>query len=180
MTIAFRRAAPDDLRFVASTWAAGFVDSWAAGIIPAHLSYEYHRDVVMPWLLARAGVQVWVAANPGEADQRLNLYGHVVIERAVVVPARVRVPGKDPGRRVWATKLVASSVPMVHWVYVKEAKRGHGIARGLFRAAGIDLARPLWFSCKPANWPELSPLAPCATWRPDIARREKKAAEVTL
>jgi GNAT superfamily N-acetyltransferase len=155
------------------------VDSWAAGIVPAHLSYEYHRDVVLPWLLARPGVQVWVAANPGETDARLNLYGHCVIERDVVLPSRVRVPGPT-GRRVWATKLVGSNVPLVGWVYVKEAKRGHGIARALLRAAGIDLARPLFFSCKPANWPELAHLAPHATWRPDISRREKKPPEVTL
>lgn len=173
--IAFGRAEPGDLSFVIASWASSFRDANGAGVIPFPLYAAIYREQVLPWILARPGVQVWVARNPTEAPP-LDLYGYVVIERDVVLPARVRVPGPS-GRRVWATALKRSSVPLVHWCFTKEAKRRLGIARRLFDSAGVSLDRPLFFSCKPAGWPELAHLAPHATWRPDLARREKKPLE---
>jgi GNAT superfamily N-acetyltransferase len=165
-----------DRRFVVGSWAASFRDSHSAGPIPFELYDSIYRDQVIPWMLARPGVTVWVAYHPGEDDPRLDIHGWIAVERGVEVQSRVRVPD-SPGRRRWETARVPTNQPLVLWIFVKAAKRRLGIARRLFAIAGVDPEQPFLFAFKPAAWPALRHLAPLATWQPSVVRREKTGAK---
>jgi len=61
-------------------------------------------------------------------------------------------------------------VPVVHYCYVEKPARGHGIARGMFRAAGIDPLKPFAFTFKTALVSRLKPKMPLAKYDPLQAR----------
>lgn len=60
--------------------------------------------------------------------------------------------------------------PLVFYVYVKEAYRRSGIARGLFRAAGVDPQSRFVYACKTAVVSELFGKVPRARFDPYAAR----------
>jgi GNAT superfamily N-acetyltransferase len=114
---------------------------------------EDWRAVMEPQLrklLTRPGVEVWVACHPGEEDHRSDLYGWIAVER---------------GHRQ----------PLVLYVYVKQAYRRQGLARGLFAAVGIDPAAPFSYAAKTSAVRDLRSKIPLSRWEPLIARFPPKA-----
>jgi hypothetical protein len=67
----------------------------------------------------------------------------------------------------------------VHFVFVKSHVRGHGVARALFKVAGIDAQQPFLYTCKTSNVSKLEKagVMPRARWFPLSARfpKEKRA-----
>lgn len=172
MSLAYRRAEERDLALVIDSWLESYRFAHAAGLI----ALDDWRDVMVPQVkrvLARPGVAVHVAYHPGETDQRADLYGWIAVERDYVVPVRgrERIDGTKP---MWIEKLVASDCPLVHFVYVKEAYRRMGIARGLFKAARVDPTLRFLHTCKTAVVTELKRAIPRAVWSPLIARQPLK------
>lgn len=147
MSLAYRRAAAGDETFVVYSWCASFRSSHTAGLI----AMDDWRAVMEPQIrkvLSRPGGEVWVAYHPGETDHVADLYGWLAVERG-------------------------HALPLVHYVYVKSPFRKHGIARGLFAAAGVDPAAPFFYTCKTYVVHELRHLIPAARWQPLIARRSE-------
>jgi hypothetical protein len=60
--------------------------------------------------------------------------------------------------------------PLVFYCYVKEAYRKSGIARGLFKAAGVDPNEHFVYACKTAVVSELTRKMPRARFDPYAAR----------
>lgn len=155
---------PDDFRFVVETWLDSYRDAHAAGLI----QWDDWRAVVRPQLikvLARRGVETFVAAWEGEEPGLADLAGWVSVERGYQVPVT-----RSSGRR-HQRELVTSPDPLVHYVYVKAGYRRSGIARGLFRAAGVDPLAPFRYTCKTGIVTELAAKVPLARWSPLIARQ---------
>lgn len=166
MSLAFRRAIPSDMRLVVESFLDSYRTAHAAGLI----AMEDWRDVMEPqWLkvLARPGVEVHVAHHPDEADPRYDVYGWLAIERGY---DEVRKVQRD---RKWVRRLVRADAPLVHYVYVKKLYRKHGIARGLFRAAGVDPRQPFNHTTTTAVVSELGDHVPLARFTPLIARHPK-------
>ena len=118
------RGDADAHRFVVDAWCRSYQPSDTAGIIGG----ERWFAVMIPELEriidrheSRTLLAVSPDADPGIAD----VHGFMVHE-------------------------VGSSVPIVHFVYVKEAYRRCGIARALFAAAGIDPTRTFVYTATTA------------------------------
>ncbi len=161
----------DDFRFVLATWLYAYQDSHAAGLI----QYEDWHRIMYPQLikvLERTGVCTIVAAWEGEEPGLADLAGWISVERGYHVPGK-RTSG---GRRL--RELVEATEPLVHFVYVKASYRKGGIARGLFRAAGVDPGASFRHTCKTAVLTELAAKVPHARWCPLIARQPKKRSHV--
>jgi GNAT superfamily N-acetyltransferase len=148
--IAYRHMDSRDEHFVLDSWAKSYRESDYAGLIQ-------NKDW-FPIMLRQLGklltlphVKVTIAFDPSDADRVADIYGWICVEHGFVSP-------------------------LVYYVFVKSAYRRRGIARDLFRAAGIDLARPFAFICQTAVIEEmikdrtLSKLAPHATFRPIAGR----------
>lgn len=155
MTTAFRPMLPRDERFVVSAWVMSLRDSDYAGIVDHEDWHRCMRPVVSK-LLKRPDVVTMVAAKTDEPDPTADIYGFLV-----AMPEPV-------------------SSPVVVYCYVKHAYRRLGLARGLFRAMGIDPDKPFRFACRTAAVAELyeARKIPCAKWDPmpvRIAPRRKAA-----
>ena len=171
MSLAYRRAEDRDRPFILSSWSSSFADAHHAGPIPFPLYASIYRDQVLPWILARPGVDVWVAHDP-DADQGSDLYGWIAVERGVFLPVRERV--REGGDVRWVERLKPTDQPLLLWIFVKQARRQLGIARGLFKAAEIDPTQPFLFALKGSSWSRLRHLAPHATWSPMTVRFSKE------
>lgn len=158
-SLAFRLAKEADMPLVVDSWIDSYRTAHAAGLIPMAIWRETMERVLFDHVFPRRGVEIWVAYHPGEEGTKADLYGWIAIERNVVIPSR------------HGTKEIPS--PLVHYVFVKQAYRRLGIARGLFRAAGVSLAEPFFYSCKTGVVSELKDKAPCARWAPLIVRFPK-------
>ncbi len=164
MSLAYRRAEERDTPLIVDAWLESYRNSHAAGMVQMNA----WRDVMGPQVeavLNRAGVQTWVAFKPG-ADVA-DLYGWIATERDYKMPVRERING------LWEERLVPATAPLVHYVYVKQAYRRLGIARGLFRNAGVDPADEFIYSCKTPVVATLSSKVPLARWNPLICRYPK-------
>jgi hypothetical protein len=64
----------------------------------------------------------------------------------------------------------SATPPIVFYCYVKEAYRRSGLARGLFRALGIDPQERFVYACKTAVITELARRIPLARFDPYAAR----------
>jgi GNAT superfamily N-acetyltransferase len=124
--LAIRPAEPDDLPFIADSYAHSYRASHWAGTVPMHVWQRVARES-FAWLLEEHEPMVLVAGEPKGPD----LYGWIAVQRGLVAPQRVR----DGGR--WQTRTLPLG-PIVHYVYVKEAYRRIGVARSLLRSAGVD------------------------------------------
>ncbi len=131
MTI--RTATATDLDFIRNSWRDSYRMSHMAGPIPMN-RYRAVYDDLIGQLLARDGVQVLVAYIADHAPPN-DAFGWLCIEHGASAPARVRENGR------WTDGMSPLTQPLVHYVYVKQPFRRHHIARSLFVAAGVDVAR---------------------------------------
>lgn len=114
MALAFRQWDPElEVGFVIRSWLKSFRKSDYAGPIPMHLYYDTYRAVVED-ILARPGVEVWVAFNTEEDDRSNDIYGYCVIERGC-------------------------RSPVLHFAYTKQIYRQKGVMRACLKAAGFSL-----------------------------------------
>lgn len=140
---AIRRALPADLKFVRDSWRDSHRMSHTAGPIPMNRYREVYDDAIGQ-LLTRPDVVALVAHEQGEAPP-YDLLGFICVEHNVQAPVRVREQQRVGDRFVgyrWVDRFEPLPQPLVHYVYVKQDFREHGLARALFKAAGVDPARP--------------------------------------
>lgn len=166
MDIEYRLAAEPDMVLVVESFLESYRDAHAAGLI----QMEDWFDVMRPqWrkVLARPGVEVFVACWKGERDHVADLAGWIVVERGYQVPERVRANGR------WVKRMEPQAQPLVHYVLVKQPYRRHGIARGLFHAAGVNPAAGFNYTCKTAIVTTVAAKIPAARWVPMVARFPK-------
>lgn len=161
MTIAFRAATPDrsmtnsDYDFIVSTWSASYKKAHAAGIIQADdwaaiMSNGYcdhcgARPQIVK-ILERPGMRAVLAHD---TDDTNYFYG-------------------------WIAGDASQAVPLVAYVYVKEAHRKSGIARGLFAALGVDPGKHFVYACKTGIVTELSSKIPFARFNNNDIRYSKR------
>jgi hypothetical protein len=181
-SVLYREAKPDDRTFIVKSWCSSFRAAHAAGIwsiSPLHTPcancgapQPLHYDAVAPHhlsaILDRPGCKAWVAYNP-RAEPPFDLHAYVVVERDAPVP-KYRAPHFE-------MVIESSPDPLVHMVFVKQAYRRFGLARGLFAVAGVDPAARFLYSTKTSIVATLEQARkiPNAKWSPLSARFEKKA-----
>lgn len=170
MSLAYRPAEPEDLSFIIESFLDSFRTSRAAGLI----SMETWKEVMRPeWarILARPGIEVYVAYHPGDDSRLADLYAWLVIEREYEIPANLL----RSGRR--SREMVPADVPLVHYCFTKQAYRRMGVMKGLFRVAGLG---------KKWNYSTRTPVVsamteagklPHARWLHLVARYEKRSAK---
>lgn len=171
-----RRADLGDLRFVVKSWLDSYRPSHSAGMLSntpviTHCRCGAEIDVsfasVMPptvlHLLARKNVTTYVAADDTMMPPN-NLLGFLVVERNPQVPAY-----KPP---LFKLELRTSPHPLVHYVLVKKTFRGWGVARALFKAAGVDPAAEFLYTCTTPISESIRKArkVPRAIWEPSCAR----------
>jgi hypothetical protein len=120
----------------------GWLDSYRWAHAAGMIHMDDWRDVMLPQI---AKVRSRPHAVTVVAEEPTALVGFIVAE-----------PHNDPA--------------LVFYVYVKEAYRKSGIARGLFRSVGIDPTSRFVYACKTAVVSELSGKLPRAKWDPYAAR----------
>lgn len=122
---------PEELALVRSSWRRGYFRSDHAGPVPREVWLPVYETIINT-IIARPEVEIMVAENPGVAPPD-DLYGWMAYERETEWHERDRVDG------YWQE--VAIRVPVVHFLFVKESFRGHGVAARLLMDAGIDTRR---------------------------------------
>lgn len=149
--IAYRKAAAADMPFVVDSFLESFRTAHAAGLI-VMTDWRPVMTRQLALMFGRRGTEVWVAHHPTEADHTADLYGWIALSQP-----------KPP------------ETPLVFYVYVKQAFRRMGIARGLFAAAGVDPTGEWDYAAKTAVVTKLASKMPRAKWNPLRARfMEKK------
>lgn len=147
MKPSFRAAtAPDDRRFVITTWSSSFKTSYAAGLIQTE-DWPTIMHAQIGKVLDRPGATTLVAY---ERTDPSFLYGFA--------SADVTERGK----------------PIVFYVYVKEPYRRAGIARALFAELGINPSLPFVYACKTPAVTHVHDKIPRAKWNPLVARYPKE------
>lgn len=106
--VRIRPATADDVAFILSAWLRSFRDAWPNCAMPPRVYYDHYHPLATE-ILQRDTVRGMVACRP---DQPSRLYGYVVGEHA-------------------------GDIPVLHYIGVKRAYRGVGIATLLARAIGI-------------------------------------------
>lgn len=173
MKLSYRLMTPADRRFVRSAWSASYRLSHAAGMI----GMESWATVMHPQIdrvLDRSDCTCMVAYNAdADPDTKTDLLGFVAGDPSHAWPLR------PPHMMTLA--------PLVFYVYVREAYRKSGIARGLFRTLRIDPMQPFVYACKTDV---VTPLTqegklPFAKWQPFTARfapgtQHARATEVSV
>lgn len=164
-----RSATDSDLEFVVAAWVESYRMSHFSGPIPMPL-YRSHMTEYVRWMLARPGIEVLVAHKPGESPPD-DVYGWLCMENDM--PMRVR--RFDHQRGMTVEDELVSAQPIVHYVYVKQLFREHGIANRLFQFAEIDPRAGLVHTHKTAIVAKLQGLKklPGATFAPQLARFPK-------
>ena len=145
--IAHRPATPADHRLVVKSWVASYRDSDSAGMVQVDDWYA----VMVPQVtraLSRPDVETTIAYETTNDDPGSNAYGFIVAD-------------------------VTERPALVYYVYVKQAYRRSGIARGLFAAVGVDPERPFHFVCKTELVSTLERKIPCARYMPRLGRFPK-------
>jgi GNAT superfamily N-acetyltransferase len=160
MIVVHRQHTPDDRDFIVSSWSSSFKRSHFAGMI--------HTDdwaaVMHPQIrrvLERPDARAMVAY---EKTDPAFLYGFIAGDTSLHVPVV-----EDGQRKVY-------TLPVVFYVFVKEAYRRVGIARGLFTALGVDPLRPFIYTGRTGVVRTLieARKIPRADWNPLVARYEKQ------
>lgn len=162
MSLAYRKATSEDLRFVIGSWTDSYRNAHMAGMIPMPMWSEVFPGFIA-WMLRRPGVVVWVAYKPGETTA--DIYGWVAVETGITLPSRSRKNGH------WQRENKPSDMPLVHYVFVKQAYRKLGMARRLLKHAGARMDEPFVYSCKTGVVSKLP--IPHAQWMPLVARYPK-------
>ena len=180
-----RPATENDLRFVLKTWLDSHRSSHSAGLLSLSphvehcptcnepMSYDYNTVMthIVRRILSRPGVEVFVASNPRELPPN-DLHGWLAVEHGANIPV-YRPPQYKLEVRV-------SPDPLVHYVFVKKIYREHGIARALFKAAGVDPRQRFIYTCHTALSVavEKAGKVPRAEWAPLSARFTKETSQI--
>lgn len=185
--IKYRVAKASDVQFIIRTWIDSYKGAHGAGILsipewsvpcecgrPIRYDFGAVMEVTLARLLQRPGLTTWVAYDP-YARPPNDLYGYLVVEQGANVPSYV--PGGPDGG--YQLKIESATEPLVHFVFVKSHVRGHGVARALFKAAGVDSQQPFLYTCKTSNVSKLEKagVMPRARWFPLSARFPKEKRE---
>lgn len=182
--IRFRKGGAGDVALVVDSWVESYRTAHAAGLIPNCIVPDHATSCTctwnsvmrtfVQWVLQRPSVEVWVAFHPSEPEGS-DLYGWLALERQVPVPVRYHDPTR-PGKEKWHEKLEPSPLPLVHYVFVKQAYRELGIARRMMRAAGIFPGDHFLYTCKTGVVSKLgdSTYGTNARWMPLLARHPRK------
>lgn len=133
MNLSIRPMVEGDRDFILSSWLKSFKNSRDAGPISMKAYWPAYTETITE-LLGRSDVLV---ATPPDSDLQDAIHGYIVVERG---PILRRVGRQGSVRRI--------NQDVLHWVYVKELgeRRGKGIARALFTAAGLSPERPFYFT----------------------------------
>lgn len=118
-SLAYRRAVEADMVLVYHTWIdSSRTTPYAGQGSMARWSSRAREDI--DDFFGRRGAEAWVAFHPGADLGRADLFGWVALDRE------------------WADNQRRRKIaPLIAYIYVKEASRRLGIARGLLRAAGV-------------------------------------------
>jgi GNAT superfamily N-acetyltransferase len=101
-------------------------------------------------LLARTDMQTVVAYEKRDPS---FLYGFIAAD-----PTEQAIADKEGAVRWWPA--------LVLYVFIKQNYRGHGYARGLFAAAGIDPSKPFLYASNSQQASRLSTKFPLARFNP--------------
>lgn len=148
MSIAYRDAEERDRRFIVSGWSASYRLAYSAGLI-AMEDWAGIMHGQIEKILARPTTETIVAYETEDPDPVADLQGFIAYELAHGQP------------------------PLVFYVYVKEAYRKGGLARGLFNAAHINPELAFDYACKTSVVAKLQRKMPLARWQPLRARFSK-------
>jgi GNAT superfamily N-acetyltransferase len=159
--LAYRPAVAADRAFIVDSWVESFRHAHAAGQIPMPHYQDVYRAAAN-WFLDQPGCEATVADMGG------MLAGWVAVQHDARLMEHVRK--RVDGELKWVDELAPAGCPLVLYVYTKDAFRRHGIARGLFAAARIDLTGRFLYAAKNATSDRLRHLAPMARWEPLAAR----------
>lgn len=160
MTVAFRKLEAGDRRFVLDAWASSYRLSHFAGLVSVADWYRI-MDEQIGKLLDRRGVATTVAYDD-DADTAVELNGFITVD----LTGFKQEDGSGSLQRV--------DQPYVFYCFVKKDYRRRGIARALFRAAGVDPRKPFTFACKVPLVRRLERLIPMARFNPLPARFPKE------
>lgn len=156
--------APCDRAFIAATWSA----YWRRPPEASCLSPTAWRSAVwqsVPGILERNGMRALVAADADTTDGLADLFGWIVWK-----PRAVECVMNKYTRRPMYNLVDGGPMPLVFFVFVKAAYHRLGIARGLFRAAGIDARADFAYACHARAASDLSNKIPNAEWCPKLGR----------
>lgn len=167
MSLAYRPAEPEDLSFIIDGWKDSYRTSRAAGMIQMDDWDAIMADQVKK-VLARPDCQTIVAYHSGETDRIADLYGFICVERNYDIHINEFVGGRHRRR------MVRTGVPLVHYIFVRQMQRENGIARGLFKAAGVDPSDRFNYSCRTGVVSDLAAKIPRAEWLHLVARFPKE------
>lgn len=179
-----RPAEPGDVRFVVKSWLDSYRSSKSNGFLvntpfslPCSCGLAHHYDyatvmkATIERLIHQPDVHIIVATDPFALPPN-DLFGFIVHE-------------KDPQIAVYPPPhyhrvLETSPLSLVHYIFVKKTFRGFGIARALFRAAGVDPLEPFLYTCSTPLSVEIEKARkiPRAKWEPSCARFEKETGQV--
>lgn len=145
--ISHRPADERDAHTIADAWCASYRDAFTAGMIQVD---DWYR-IMIPQIAkvrARPDVRTLVAYETSDTDRVADVLGFLVFD-------------------------VEERPPLVYYVFVKTGYRRAGVARGLFRAAGIDPAGPFNYVCNTPMQRHLARKTPLARWAPLLGRFPK-------
>jgi hypothetical protein len=152
--ISFRPMEPRDRPFVVTSWIDSYRTAYTAGLISMKRWSRIMRVEIEDMLDRPA--QVIVAYDPEDTDHVADLLGFIAYD------------------------IQSFRLPYVYYVYVKATYRrwgyrnrervGDGVARQLFRAAGIDPEAPFQYAASTPKVRELKRKIPCARHQPLLAR----------
>lgn len=152
MTIAFREATRSDRAFIVPTWSRAYKSSRYAGMT-WHEDYAAHQHRQINHALDLPDARAVIAY---ESNDPAFFYG-------------------------WIAGDVSEALPIVYFIYVKDGFRKQGHARRLFRALGVDPARPFVYACNNDVVHELCDAGkiPLARFNPNELRYPKTARRGT-
>lgn len=154
MTVAFRDAEEADRHYIVDNWVASYRKAHAAGMIAMEDWYATMIPQVEK-VLARPRVRTIVAFEVG-VSRIADIYGFITADPEL----ETRIPR------------VGSFKGFVYYVYVKDAYRRSGHARGLFAAVGIDPSSRFLYACKTVMVTTLMRKIPASRWEPLLAREK--------
>lgn len=166
MKLTFRAVAPADHDFIAATWSSSWSRPHEAGCLTP-IAWRRAVYASVPDILAHSDMRSLVAADTDTTDHVADLFGWIAW-RPRAVECVVNGYTRRPTHRLAA----GGPMPLLFGLYVKRDYRGHGIARGLLRAAGIDPRQPFAYVCHNRAAERLSEAGkiPQATWCPNLGR----------
>ena len=134
--IGYRVAEEGDMRFIRHAWVESFRTSHYAGVIPMKIYFQLYHDIIRE-ILERDGTRVLIAFNSSHPSQIFAFLAHEA----------------------------GFSLPLVHYVYVKEDFRQlpqkdssfkNGLATMLMQKIDIPGKDPFYYTFKTGIWSRLT------------------------